>query len=201
MRDTTAGSDVSWRPVRVSDGSRNRKVINVGKVRRRVASALAAGAMVAGAMTATAQAAAADEWQPDCNGNEYGGNVTVTPYSLGQWQINVTPTQATRTATITGDRREATDAIWRAVQNCVSGLYGELADSIYQQIDCHVLGAIHPGTGATFDLESWRPSVGGEGDLFYLTTQCGWGGYPYIQEGGPVRPDAGRLDLYYGNIA
>lgn len=157
--------------------------------------------------TAASADAPSTNWAPNCSGNDYVTEVTVTPFPSGQWQINVTPTDNVRSAYFTGYRREATDAIWHAVQACVSGLYGDLADSIYEQIDCHVGYAYMPGrdghwaTGPTFDLESWRPAVGDVADEFYLVTHCGWGGYPYGHEpsGAPYRPDAGALDL--GTIA
>ncbi len=131
-------------------------------------------------------------WGPDCDGNAYVAEVQVQDFTDGQFEIKVTPTSNTRYSSYVGGgtyELEAMHEIWHAVQACVSGLYGNLADSIYQQIECHVLGTIsgplHAG-GPTFDFESWRGTTDTSN---YIPTKCNWGGWPYEKVGDPYRPD------------
>lgn len=152
--------------------------------RAAVAAALAAGALAAPALAGTAAA----EGQY-CGGNDYASEVTVTDFGSGQFKISVSPTSNARYAAPNGYRVEATHALWQAVQACVPGLYGGLADGIYQQIDCHIWGTysgpFHAG-GETYDLESWRAPVGAD---VAAATLCNWGGDPYAAVSGPYRPD------------
>lgn len=128
-------------------------------------------------------------WAPYCGGNDYVAEVQVQDYTQGQFDIQVTPTSNARYAELSGFGPEATNEIWHAVQACVSGLYGTLADGIYEQIQCHVigglLGPINAG-GATYDLETWRPPVSWN---VALSSECNWLGWPYAPLGEPYRPD------------
>ena len=92
---------------------------------------------------------------------------------------------------------------WHAIQACVPGLYGNLADSICQQLECHQrwAWALRPdgewATGPTYDLESWRPKL--EDDNFFAKSASKCGGYLGVEPDGefsnPYRPDAGVTDL------
>jgi hypothetical protein len=130
-------------------------------------------------------------WMPNCDGNAYAAEVKVQDFTDGQFEIKVTPTSNTRYSAWTSGSYmlDAMNEIWHAVQACVSGLEGNLADSIYQQIECHVIGTIsgplHAG-GDTFDFESWRGTTDPSN---YIPTQCNWGGWAYEPVGEPYRPD------------
>jgi hypothetical protein len=105
-------------------------------------------------------------------------HVWTEPWSGGQQQIRVIPSTAARIWQLSP---AATNNIWHAVQQCVPGLYGSLADSIYMQIKCHVLGS-HYGYpwagGYSWDFETWRPYPVGWDVAF--ATKCNWGGDPYL---------------------
>lgn len=134
----------------------------------------------------------AQAWSPNCSGNQWVSEVYVTPFggAANQFEISTVPTEKLRGAFWSLNSSDSvSNDIWHAVQNCVPGLYGSLADGIYQQIQCHVLGtasgSLHAG-GDTFDFESWRPPTGWDVALY---SQCNWGGWPYGVTGSPYRPD------------
>lgn len=98
-----------------------------------------------------------------------------------------------------------TNEVWRAIQACVPGLTGEVADSIYWQLDCHVLGAsigsgsdgVSKGaingpefaTGQSWDLETWQPVMGR--DLVrYQRTAC--------ESADDKELPAGQWQVYFG---
>ncbi|WP_157063552.1 DUF2599 domain-containing protein [Luteipulveratus mongoliensis] len=109
-------------------------------------------------------------WVPYCGPSKYFSDISVERWSNGDFKIIAWPTWEARTAS---DPTAATIDEWHAIQNCVSGLYGTLADSIYDQLECHQHLALVPGknvwaTGTTYDLESWRGTFDN-----WLGTRCG----------------------------
>jgi hypothetical protein len=145
-----------------------------------------------------------------CGESNLVHEITVSQWDQGQWQIHVTPKAQARVAP---NPRQAVDTMWHAVQACKSGLTGRLADSIYQQLDCHQRLAAAPKwpwqwfsdtgedgifrTGNTYDLESWRPKLTGP-DIFGQERRSHClndrsvlpsGGDPVGPLGDPVRPD------------
>jgi hypothetical protein len=140
---------------------------------------------------ATGATAQADTVATNCDGNAYVSLVEVQDFTEGQFEIKATPTSNTRYAAWGGgtDELEAMNEIWHAVQACVPGLYGSLADSIYQQIECHVVGTIGGPLnfgGDTFDFESWRGTTDPANEI---PSECNWGGWPYAPVGEPYRTD------------
>lgn len=150
-----------------------------------------------------------------CGPSKFVEKIEVARWGDGQFQIVLTPTNEARAhAAFALNPRDAVVEQWHAIQGCVSGLYGDLADTIWDQLECHQLNSwlILPNeggiwlTGDTYDLESWRPTfprwVGGQ-DL--IVTKCLnlLGTDPDGPFGSPFRPDAGQTDLYraYSNIA
>ena len=98
--------------------------------------------------------------------------------SLGR-KIVITPTNATRLGGGPGSKY-LTDELWGTVQDCVPDLYGTTADSVYQQLDCHLyFGADEKGTGPTWDLETsaGRDAVAGRLAELVLKPRTGSGGY------------------------
>ncbi|MFD6067264.1 hypothetical protein [Amycolatopsis lurida] len=120
-----------------------------------------------GPIAATASAA-------PCGVSAYSAGVTVdTETNAPDFRISITPTDNARWAQVSGHGREATVQLWHDVQGCIPGLYHGLADSIYQQIECHVIfGRIDLGTGPTFDLESWHAPLGTPDVANYINTGC-----------------------------
>lgn len=193
----------------------SRKTHSGSRIRKAVVTA-AAAATLAGAGVVAGQATANAAPLLYCGPGQYDHEITVSKWGDGQFQIHVTPTLGARFAP---DPRAAVDTLWRAVQACVPGLYGNLADTIYQQLDCHQRLALLPGwkeggifqTGPTYDLESWRPKLvgpdifGQERDSHCLNhlSALPSGGDPDGPFGDPIRPDQGQVDLLdaYGNIA
>jgi hypothetical protein len=182
-------------------GSRIRKIV-IGAA---ATAALASGGLVAGQAPANAD-------PHFCGESDLVHEITVSQWDQGQWQIHVTPKGAARVAL---NPRGAVDTMWHAVQACVPGLYRDLADTIYQQLDCHQrLSAVPwPGegsifkTGDTYDLESWRPKLV-EPDIFgqEVHSSClndlsalSTGGDPAGPFGDPIRPDLGQTDLVGAN--
>lgn len=150
------------------------------------------------------QAPQGTDWIGECGGNAYSSEIKVTDFTNGGFKISATPTSNARWAVWNGNPRETTNEIWHAVQACVSGLYDDLADSIYQQIDCHVFiagggGTVFPLGGETWDFESWRGSRTGLAKVAAYSDagnggqhMCNWNsgadsGYQPI--GKPYRPD------------
>ncbi|OLZ51625.1 hypothetical protein BS329_15270 [Amycolatopsis coloradensis] len=134
-------------------------------------------ATMLGPIAATANAA-------PCGVSAYSAGVTVNTTSYApDFRISITPTDNARWAQVSGRGREATVQLWHDVQGCVPGLYHGLADSIYQQIECHVIfGRIDSETGPTFDLESWHAPLATPDLKNYIDTRClnnvtpGWKG-------------------------
>lgn len=143
--------------------------------RPRRGAVIAAAATVglgAGALTvATSGVASADT---PCGVSDYSAGVTVdTTTYAPDFRISVVPTEKARNAQITGYGHDATVDIWHDVQACVPGLYDGLADSIWQQAECHVMyGRANFATGPTFDFESWRFPLADPNPVTYFQTQC-----------------------------
>jgi hypothetical protein len=140
-----------------------------------------------------------------CGPSKFIEKIEVADWGNGRFQILVTPNGDARSyAAWALDQRAAVVEEWHAVQACVRGLYGDLADSIWQQLDCHqrMSWAWDPKrgdwyTGATYDLESWRPPLSGANLVSELRTKClnTLGIDENSQVVDPHRPDDGVTDL------
>lgn len=132
--------------------------------------AAAAAAVSLMAIGPFAGAASAGE---SCGANEYIVSVTSEPVKGPDFRIIVTPTAKARSAAGMNNLWPSTVAMWHAVQGCVPGLYHSLADSIWQQLECHqMFGAAEFATGPTYDLESWRPPLTDPNPVTYAATRC-----------------------------
>lgn len=103
-------------------------------------------------------------------------HVWTEQYGGDHLSIRVIPTN---TARFWADRTVMNE-IWQAVQQCVGGLYGNTADGVYEQIECHVAGAgLWPTLGGySWDFETWRLPTSWD---VAVRTECNWGGEPYSQ--------------------
>ncbi|MEU8112728.1 hypothetical protein [Micromonospora sp. NPDC048947] len=166
---------------------------------------LATFGLVAVAMPANAAA--------PCGAGKFVEKIERVPWDDDQFQIVLTPTSEARWhAAFALDPRDAVVEQWHAIQRCVPGLYGALADTIWDQLECHQLNSwiIFPKedgnwlTGSTYELESWRPTVArwvnGQ-DL--IVTECLnlLGADPAGPFGSPFRPGAVDLHGAWSNIA
>lgn len=115
-----------------------------------------------GSMVAATNAEA-EEPLPPCAATSYIGGVATKTWADGDFKIVLFPTYSARgDASRFVSPREVTNEVWHTTQACIPGLYDELADTIYAQIECHVQGGWVAWrgdyfTGATWDLESWHP--------------------------------------------
>jgi hypothetical protein len=93
--------------------------------------------------------------------------------------ISMTPTTAARVMPppirlLRRTYNQVWDEIWRCVRY-PSGLYGWQGDSLYQQLSCHVAYGIGRFGGPTWDLETWRPSIGlGSAIALAAAHRCNW---------------------------
>lgn len=136
---------------------------------------LATGFTVAGPNVGTASAA-------PCGANKYVESIKVEKIAGPDFKIVLRPTTLARIQGMSQvARREATVSMWHQIQGCVPGLYGSLADSIWQQLDCHEMfavekigvgGAYKDVTGPTFDFESWRLPLDHPNPASYIATHC-----------------------------
>ncbi|GAA4301201.1 hypothetical protein GCM10023178_06710 [Actinomadura luteofluorescens] len=178
------------------------------KVRTLVAAAAIPGLAIFG-ITALAPTANAE---PSCGSGKFVEKIEVVEWGDGQFQIVLTPTtEARKDAAFSMTPRNAVVEQWHAIQGCVPGLYGDLADTIWDQLECHQLNSWlalpNEGdiwlTGATYDLESWRPTlprwVNGQ-DL--IVTKClnMLGRDPAPRVSSPFRPDTAQVNPWR-NIA
>lgn len=162
---------------------------------------LAAGAVI------VAGPAAAHADPVYCGPSKFIEQIQVADWGGGRFQIIVTPNgEARNYAAWALDQRAAVVDEWHAVQACVRGLYGSLADSIWQQLDCHqrMSWAWNPKrrdwfTGPTYDLESWRPPLSDANLVSELRTKClnTLGVDENSQPINPYRPDDGVTDLQH----
>ncbi|WP_051807559.1 hypothetical protein [Actinoplanes subtropicus] len=140
-----------------------------------------------------------------CGPSKFIDKIEVADWGNGRFQIVVTPNgEARNYAAWALDQRAAVVDEWHAIQACVRGLYGGLADSIWQQLDCHqrMSWAWDPRrrdwlTGPTYDLESWRPPLSGANLVSELRTDClnKLGVDENSRVVDPHRPDDGETDL------
>jgi hypothetical protein len=152
---------------------------------------------------------------PNCSGDgTYLSEIRVKKDGDGNFIIVATPTEKARQHSGTSlSQRNVVVKEWHAIQACVSGLYGDLADSIWQQLECHqrLAWAVDPRTkewltGPDYDLESWRPKLAKDNIVNKVVSKCGgYLGADLDEElfSNPYRPDAGATDLEhaYDNIA
>ncbi len=168
-----------------------------GRSTRRTTVAATFTAVGLGLVAAVATAPSASADQLYCGPSENVQSVQVQDYADGHFRILLTPTAASRFAL---DPHAATVSEWHAVQNCVRGLSGPLADSIWDQLECHQRWALTPSkdggwaTGPTYDLETWH---GVFSENQYVSTRCGneLGIQPDGPFGEPHDPSAGQTDL------
>lgn len=104
-----------------------------------------------------------------CGSGEYIESITVEKVSGPDFEIHVLPTSESRQYP---GSRDVTVSMWHQIQGCVPGLYGRLADSIWQQLACHQAFPYEFATGSTYDLESWREPLGSENWIAYGYTRC-----------------------------
>lgn len=146
-----------------------RQIFNLKKMGTR----LAAVTMLAGSvLVATVGADPGVALAGSCT-NSSVKHVWTEQWSGGQRQIRIIPTTAARMWQFS----TATNNIWAAVQQCVPGLYGSVADSVYSQIRCHALGAQYGywwAGGYSWDVETWRAPY--QSNWTMLTSKCNWGG-------------------------
>ncbi|MFD9122294.1 MULTISPECIES: hypothetical protein [Streptomyces] len=148
---------------------------------------------------------------PYCGPSKYVEKIEVAHWADGQFQVVLTPTHEARWHAFAAlNPRDAVVEQWHAIQACVPGLYGGVADTIWDQLECHQLNSwmVLPregskwATGETYDLESWRPVlprvVSGEA---LIITEClnHMGVDPAGPFSTPFRPDDGQVDLYQAN--
>lgn len=132
-----------------------------------------------------------------CSGSVWVQGLQVEPFPGGNFKIIVTPTPELRDPIHSVDRDITVD-IWHDIQSCVPGLYGGLADSIWQQLQCHQEFAVASfATGPTFDFESWHPALPNPGVGTYVSSHClnKLGTDPGTPTGDPMTPGEGYLDL------
>ncbi|MBT3078361.1 MULTISPECIES: DUF2599 domain-containing protein [Streptomyces] len=174
------------------------------RIGRGSAICLTATALATLGLTALASPASA---APFCGPSKFVQEIKVADWEGEAFQIILTPTPEARGHAATAiNPRDAVVEQWHAIQGCVSGLEGGIADTIWDQLECHQLNSWVPFpregsnwlTGETYELESWRPvlprAVPGAA---LVATEClnRLGEDP----AGPLstyRPDAGRLDLH-----
>ncbi len=177
--------------------------INVSTGRRHIAATAAVLATAAGSLAASASGAAA--WSPYCGSSKYVDQIEVAHDGQGNFVVKLYPNSEARWASAGAlERRDAVVEQWHAVQACVPGLYGDLADSIWQQLNCHqrLAAWIDPRTGTwatgdSYDLESWRPPLSWDVLALEAAKRCGnaLGVDPSTTFSSPLRPDLGDTDL------
>ncbi len=146
------------------------------RLRKRVAAATGATALTLGTLTVGPLAGTALAHSP-CGAGIYVKGITVEHVAGPDFKIVLEPTTGGRLASA-GDLRGSTVEMWHAIQSCVPGLYHGLADSIWQQLECHQMGALAPdgrggyATGPTYDLETWRIPLGQPSYDAYVRTRC-----------------------------
>lgn len=111
-----------------------------------------------------APGARAETQLPPCAPTDLIFGMATKTYANGDFKVVITPARDGRgNLWETLFPRDRTNDVWHQTQACVPGLYGAIADTIYAQISCHVMGGWAPGTsgsymtGGTWDLESWHP--------------------------------------------
>ena len=177
--------------------------MNHSRSKSTLAAILAFTAILAGLFTivGTAKASAYPQVS-SCGANAYVERIDTVPAADPDYKIVLTPTQSARAAL---GNRDATVSMWHQIQACVPGLYGRLADSIWQQLECHQWGGLAEfATGPTFDFETWREPLDNPNPVSYVATHClnkqtdgaSENGTPGLGSNFP-----GYLDLHPGHVA
>ncbi|MCL9796514.1 DUF2599 domain-containing protein, partial [Frankia sp. AgKG'84/4] len=117
------------------------------------------------------------EGAPFCGASVDVEEIVVQRWTDTRFRISLRPTVASRKAS----RLPTVAAMWTAVNSCVRGLTGPVADSLHAQLTCHQALAQLPAlgggsgfaTGATYDLESWRPLMRPNSFSTWVSTRCG----------------------------
>lgn len=104
-----------------------------------------------------------------CGSNDFVESIDYTPVGGGDFRIKVSPADPAWHAV---GVREVTVVMWHSIQSCVPGLYGAVADSVWQQLECHQTFPIEKASGPTWDLESWRPALVNPTTAAYIDTHC-----------------------------
>jgi hypothetical protein len=128
---------------------------------------------------ATSQEATQDVWQPSCDPDSgyVEGSITTAETEQGT-RISLAPTSSARSAWGAGLGWASTVEMWHAIQDCVPDLYDDVADSVWQQLECHQRYATirKPGgdyaTGDTYDLEVYANPLWFPNDLTYILSRC-----------------------------
>lgn len=200
-----------------------RAVGMLGRVRR--AAVLAVSVIIASAVGTVVFAAGAQADAIYCGESNYIQEIKKADWVIDgkpAFQIIIYPKIEARVhaglgvATRMPNERPVVVDEWHAIQACIRGLYDGLADSIWQQLECHqkLSWAWNPArnnwqgdwaTGPTYDLESWRPPIPFANIATEAATNClNWlGEREDSQVVNPFRPDTGQTDLQhaYDNIA
>ncbi|OZD68186.1 DUF2599 domain-containing protein [Rhodococcus sp. 06-1460-1B] len=129
-------------------------------------------ALGVGAVSPPLAAAEIPEVQ-NCGANTYVKSIDVKPKegTDSNFYIVVTPTDSARKNGL-AQNRNTTVSMWHQIQSCVPGLYGDLADSIWQQLECHQHYAVDKWTGSTYDLETWRYPLNDANYVTYANSRC-----------------------------
>lgn len=124
---------------------------------------------LAGALPSVADA---ETQTSGCGQNDFVQSVDVkdlgAPYG-GERKIVVTPGEPAWHAV---GVKEVTDVMWHSIQDCVPGLYGGVADSIYQQLMCHQAYPVEMFSGPTWDLETYHPPLDNPTWAALINTRC-----------------------------
>jgi hypothetical protein len=140
------------------------------RIRRRWFAAFLPLVIILGFLVGGAQSAQAEEpgdMHPGCTTKtDLVQDLYVTHTDRG-FVINIVPTDSGRYIGGGG-----TVEVWHTIQGCVAGLYGDLADSIWQQLDCHMTFGPLGGGGAVFEFESWAPPLSFPTLFTYITSNC-----------------------------
>lgn len=123
--------------------------------------------MAAAAISVAPTATAAPPVVSNCGANAFVASISTTPAGGPDYVIHLKPTLLGRQSNV-----RVVNDMWRQVQACVPGLYGDLADSIYQQLECHQTVPLEVATGATYDLETWHEKLPGPNPVSYGLTHC-----------------------------
>lgn len=98
-------------------------------------------------------------------------DVIATSSSGDGYEISIEPTKRARKEGLM-QSRYATVQMWHVIQMCVPGLYGDRADTIWQQLECHQMYSTPDLTGDRYNLESYRPVLSESNWLTYINTHC-----------------------------
>lgn len=134
---------------------------------RRTALAVTA-ALVALATYLAPSAAAAPPQVSNCGASADVVWISTEPVKGPDYIIHLKPTDTARAA---HERHDVVSAMWHQIQSCVPGLSGMLADSVWQQLECHQMYS-NLWTGPTYDLETWHAPLRNPGAGTYANSKC-----------------------------